>query len=174
MALPSSFEKIISQKSNFYIYLASQVNKTARQVCNRENISESFEIQVWAWISFFDHWIFPHLDVKTIYRKLQCPLLIWDYSKKHNILTWKVIKSCGHAVNFTLFVDTPRHGLFAGNFLPAKSNGNFKFAGNLPAKTANFSICNIYCAKMLKSNWTIKTNYGTFFGAPFLFLYILW
>ena len=81
----------------------------------RETISQSFETQVCVWQYWFlnkffwpMHWICPHLDVKTIYIKLQSPLLIiiWNYSKKHNTLCCKVIKSCGHTVNSILSVDT--------------------------------------------------------------------
>ena len=50
-----------------------------------------------------------------------------------------------------------RHGLFAGKIFAGKifagnSNGNLKLAGNLPAKTANFSLCDMYHTKLLKSN----------------------
>ena len=44
-----------------------------------------------------------------------------------------------------------RHGLFAGKLFAGNSNGNFKIAGNLPAKTANFSLCDMYHNKLLKS-----------------------
>ena len=49
-----------------------------------------------------------------------------------------------------------RHGLFAEYIFAGNSDGNFKFAGNLPAKTANFLLSDTYHSKLLKRNRTIK------------------
>ena len=38
--------------------------------------------------------------------------------------------------------------LFAEYIFAGNSDGNFKFAGNLPAKTANFLLCEMYHTKL--------------------------
>ena len=88
----------------------------------------------------------PLLDEGAQFLKQKCTTFWYFFAWFKNFegishQVWKSLKRLSR----TYQIGMSRHGLFAGKFFAGKSSGNFKIAGNLPAKTANFSLCIMYC-----------------------------